>query len=311
MTLSLKSLNCFRAVMDTGTVTGAAKQLSVTQPAVSRMIGQLESDIGFELFARSKGKLVPTDAAIALFGEVDIALQSVDRVSQLAVNLKNHDYGELSIVSPPSFAECVVTRLIAEFQRQYPNVRISLDSRSIETAQDMVALRAVDCGFVRLPSEHPDLDCVTLVTAGTACVMRSTHDLAKRRRISAANLAGQPLILLGRGRASRSVLNDGFAAANVRPNIRVETHTVSAACALARLGAGIAIVNEMLAAQYLDETTVMRRFSPNIQHEYAFVISANTPMTRVTRRFRHFCQEFFRANRGRASWTIMQSCQSR
>lgn len=304
MTLSLKSLNCFHAVMDTGTVTGAAKQLSVTQPAVSRMIGHLESDIGFELFARSKGKLVPTDAAIALFGEVDIALQSVDRVSQLAVNLKNHDYGELSIVSPPSFAERVVTRLIAEFVREYPNVRISLDSRSIETAQDMVALRAVDCGFVRLPTDHPDLDYEPVVTAGTVCVMRPTHELAKRRRISATNLAGHPLILLGRGRASRSVLNDGFVAANVRPKISVETHSVSAACALVRQDAGIAIVNEMLAAQYVDDNLVVRRFSPNIQHEYAFMISANTPMTRVTRRFRQFCREFFDANRDPATWAI-------
>ena len=100
MTVSLKSLACFRAIMDAGSVTSAASQLKVTQPAVSRMLGQLESDIGFELFTRTKGKLVPTDAAFALFKEVEIALQSVDRVSQLAINLKNHDYGELSIVAP-------------------------------------------------------------------------------------------------------------------------------------------------------------------------------------------------------------------
>jgi DNA-binding transcriptional LysR family regulator len=306
MPLSLKSLNCFRAIMDAGSVTGAANSLGVTQPAVSRMLGQLESEIGFELFARSKGKLVPTEEAIALFGEVDIALQSVDRVSLLAINLRNHGYGELSIVSPPSFAEQVVTRLIAEFTRLYPKIRVSLDSRSIQTAQDMVALRAVDCGFLRLPLEHPELEYETLVSAGTVCVLRSTHPLAARRRISAANLRGQPLILLGRGRASRSVLNDGFVAANVRPDIRVETHTVSAACALARHDAGIAIVNEMLAAQYVDDSLVMRRFSPNISHEYAFVVSANAAMTRITRRFRRFCREFFKKNVDPAVWVARE-----
>lgn len=302
MPLSLKSLICFRAVMDAGSVTGAANSLGVTQPAVSRMLSQLEAGIGFELFMRSKGKLVPTEAAIALFDEVDIALKSVDRVSQLAINLKNHDYGELSIVSPPSFAECIATRLIAGFTRVYPRIRVSLDSRSIETAKDMVALRAVDCAFLRLPLEHPDLEHETLVSAGTVCVMRSTHPLGRRRRISAVDLRGQPLILLGRGRASRSVLNDGFLAADVRPNIRVETHTISAACALARLDAGIAIVNEMLAAQYLDKSLVMRRFSPNIRHDYAFVVSANAAMTRITRRFRRFCREFFRDNADPAAW---------
>lgn len=303
MPLSLKSLSCFRAVMDCGSVTGAAKQLGVTQPAVSRMLSQLETDIGFELFSRSKGKLVPTDTALTLFGEVDIALQSVDRVSQIAVNLKNHDYSELAIVSPPSFAERVVTRLIADFLGQFPHVRVSLDSRSIETAQDMVALRAVDCGFGRLPIEHPDIDYEALLSAGTVCVMRSTHPLAQKKRLSAASLAGQPLILLARGRVSRGVLNEAFRAASIRPNIRVETHTVSAACALARHDGGIAIVNEMLAAQYLGGTLVMRRFSPNIQHQYAFMTSANLPMTRVTRSFRKFCRDFFRENHDPNNWS--------
>ena len=302
MSLSLKNLQCFRAVIDTGSVTAAASSLSITQPAVSRMLRQLEADIGFELFMRTKGRLLPTDAALALFAEVDVALQSIDRVSRLAVNLKNHDYGELSIVSPPSFAERVVTRLIAEFVRHHPNVRISLDSRNIDTALDMVALRAVDCGFARLPVDHPDLEFETLISSGTVCVMKPDHPLSQRRRITAAHLKGQPLILLGRGRASRSVLNEGFDAAHVRPQIRIETHTVSAACALARLGAGIAIVNGMLAAQYLESDLVMRDFSPNIRHDYALVASTKAPMTRIGKRFWDFSRTFFRDNPNPDDW---------
>jgi DNA-binding transcriptional LysR family regulator len=303
MSLSLKSLACFRAVMDAGSVTAAAKNLAVTQPAVSRMLRQLESDIGFELFERSKGRLIPTRAAITLFGEVDIALQSVDRVSQLAVNMRNLDYGELSIVSPPSFAERVVTRLISGFLQQHPRVRVSLDSRNIETAQDMVALRAVDCGFGRLPIDHPDLEFETLVSSGTVCVMRPDDSLAKRKRVTAKHLKGRPLILLGRGRASRSVLNEGFEAAGISPDVRVEAHTVSAACSFARLGSGIAIVNEMLALQYVDNDLVVRRFSPEIRHDYAFMASADTPMTRATRQFRKYCRDFFRDRPDPRTWS--------
>jgi DNA-binding transcriptional LysR family regulator len=303
MAISIKSLGCFRAVIDSGSVTGAARKLAVTQPAVSRLLSQLESDIGFELFVRSKGRLIPTDAAVALAKEVDVALQSVERVTQLAVNLRNHDYGELSIVSPPSFAERVVTRLIAGFVHEFPNTRVSLDSRSMPTAQDLIALRAVDCGFARLPLEHPDLEFETWVSSGTVCVLRADHPLTRRKNISATQLKGEPLILLGRGRASRDVLDDSFAAAKVRPLVRIETHTVSAACALVRQNAGIAIVNETLAAQYADKSIVMRRYSPDIRHEYAFVVSANVPMTRITEQFRIFCREFFAANPDPATWS--------
>ena len=111
------------------------------------------------------------------------------------------------------------------------------------------------------------------------------------------------MILLGRGRASRNVLNEGLSVSARPLRIRIETHTVGSACALAREGAGIAIVNEMLAAQYVDKELVMRRFAPNIQHDYGFMVSANTPMTRVTERFRSFCRDFFEKNRDPAVWS--------
>ena len=122
-TANLRSLECFRAIIVTGSATAAARQLGLTQPAVSRMLAMLEAAVGFELFHRRKGRLIPTDEALALHREVDIALQSVDRVSRLARNLRNEDFGALSIVSPPSFAEGILSRVIAEFIAEHPSTR--------------------------------------------------------------------------------------------------------------------------------------------------------------------------------------------
>ena len=105
LSTNLRSLECLRAIIVTGSATAAARQLGLTQPAVSRLLGVLERSIGFQLFERRKGRLVPTEEARTLCQEVDIAMQSIDRVAQLARNLRNADFGELSIVSPPSFAE--------------------------------------------------------------------------------------------------------------------------------------------------------------------------------------------------------------
>jgi DNA-binding transcriptional LysR family regulator len=290
---NLKSLECFRAIIVTGSATAAAQQLGLTQPAVSRLLGLLEASIGFELFHRRKGRLIPTDEALALHREVDIALQSVERVSKLAGNLRNEDFGSLNIVSPPSFAEGILSRVIGEFISAHPNVRISLDSQSVEMARDMVALRAADCGFVKLPADHPGLDCKPLLRAGTLCALPASHPLGRLERIAAADLRDEPLILLGQGRASRQQIDEAFGAAGVKMNVRIETHTVGAACAFARSGTGIAIVNEMLAVQYGGSGILLRRFEPDIPHEYAFMTSADAPMTRVTRRFYEHCRDFF------------------
>ena len=178
---SLRSLECFRAIMNTGSATAAAQQLGLTQPAVSRLLGLLERHIGFELFHRRKGRLIPTEEAMVLHKEADVALQSVDRVLQLARNLKNENFGELTIVSPPSFAEGILSRVIAEFIARHPNVQVSLDSQSVEKARDMVALRAVDCGFAKLPVDHPGLSCGSLIRAGTVCALPAGHRLARQQ----------------------------------------------------------------------------------------------------------------------------------
>lgn len=296
---NLRSLECLRAIMVTGSATAAARQLGLTQPAVSRLLATLERSVGFRLFERRKGRLVPTEEARTLNQEVDIALKSIDRVAELARNLRNADFGELSIVSPPSFAEGVLSEVIGDFMAAHPGVRVSLDSQSVEVARDMVALRAVDCGFVKLPAAYPGLEYEPLVRAGTLCALPAGHRLAKRRIVSVTDLDGESLILLGKGRALRAQIDDAFRDARAVMNVKVETHTVSAACAFARGGTGIAIVNEMLGVQYAGPGLVLRRFAPDFVHEYAFMTSTSAPMTRVTSSFLDHCRAFFTRHRRR------------
>ncbi len=283
--ISLRSLTCFRAIIDTGSATAAARELGLTQPGVSRLLNQFEQQIGFELFQRSKGRLIPSPEALHLYKEIDIALQSIERVQQLAGNLNNADFGELKIVAPPSFAEFFLSQLVSDFVQQHPNVRISLDSHSAESAKEMIALRAVDCGFVKMPADHPTLACEPLVRAPTTCVMPPNHRLSGKKSIRIKDLDGEPLIMLAKGRPTRQQIDDAFRAAGVRMTIRVETHTVGSACALAGNGTGIALVNEMLAVRYAGTDLALRRLVPGIYHEYAFAYSANAPMTRVMQKF--------------------------
>lgn len=295
--LNLKSLECFRSIMDSGSATAAAKQLELTQPGVSRLLGTLEAQVGFELFRRAKGRLLPTEEAVAFYKEVDLALQSIDRVAVLAQNLKNADYGTLSVVAPPSFTEGLLSRVVSRFITEHPNVDVALDSQSVETAKEMVALRAVDCGFIKLPADHPGLHCDPLVSAGTICALPASHPLTRRKYITPKQLDGLPLILLGKGRSSRLQVEEAFREAGARLRVRVETHTVGSACALVRGDAGIAIINEMLGIQYQGDGVELRRFRPNLPHDYAFMTAMDAPMNRVTQHFLGYCRSYFSENR--------------
>ncbi|MGP1664572.1 MAG: LysR family transcriptional regulator, partial [Rhodanobacter sp.] len=101
----IKTLEAFREIIQLGSVTAAARHLGLSQPAVSRLLAQFEADLGFKLFHRSKGRLVPTSQALLLFEEVDLALQGIERISVLAGDIRQTNVGQLRVVAPPSFAE--------------------------------------------------------------------------------------------------------------------------------------------------------------------------------------------------------------
>lgn len=291
--IGLRALRSFRAIVSSGTVTGAARLLGMTQPAVSRLLAELEKDIGFALFHRDRGRLVPTNDALILFEEVDHALGGIDRVQALVRDIADYRVGQLRLVAPPSFSEGVLPEIVSVFLARFPSVHLTIDSRSVETAKAMIAERAVDAGFVKLPIDRPDLHSEKVVTSQTVCVLRGDHPLAARTKLDPKLLSGEPLILLGLGRSSRTHIEAAFAAARVKPRVRVDTHTVGSAIGLAARGVGIAIVNELLARSYLRDAVTVRPFAPSLKQEYAFVTPANAKPSRLAVAFLEDTRRWF------------------
>jgi len=283
--VDLRALRVFAAIVRNGTVTAAGREFGLTQPATSRLLAQLERDIGFELFHRDRGRLVPTPDAMLLFEEVELALGGVDHVQDLAADIAKFRVGRLRLVAPPSFSEGVLPEIVAAFLVRFPDVHLSIDARSVETAKTMIATRAVDAGFVKLPIDRPDLAGETVVTSGSVCVLRGDHPLARESALDPARLRAEPLILLGLGRSSRTQVESAFTDAGIIPRVRIDTHTIGSACALAARGVGIALVNALLARPYLRDGLVARPFLPDLRHDYAFVTAAVPGPTRLAREF--------------------------
>lgn len=295
--IRLKQLRSFHAIVRTGSVTAAAAELGMSQPTVSRILTQLEAQVGFELFYRDRGRLVLTADGLLLFEEVDLAIGQMDRVTGLARDIAELRTGELRIVAPPSFAEGVLPDIAARFLAEHPAIRLAIDSRSVETSKQLIASRAVDGGFLKLPLDRPDLRPETVAESETAAVLARSHRLAGEAWLSPAQLRGEPLILLGSGRASRLQIEAAFAEAGVVPSVRVETHTIGSACALAARGLGIALVNALLARAYLSDEVAIRPLRPRLAQDYAFVTSALAEPSRLAQAFLGHAKRHFEASR--------------
>lgn len=289
----LKSLRSFRAILHAGSVTAAARELGLSQPAVSRMLAKLERSIGFELFQRDRGRLLPTPEALVFLEQVDNALSGIDRVSDLARNISANKVGQLKLVAPPSFSEGVLPDIVADFLERFPDVHLTLESRSVEKAKAMIATREVDGGFVKRPVGRVDLREEPIIASECVCLIHPDHPLAKRTTLDPRMLISEPLILLGLGQSSRMHIEAAFASMGVRPNVRIDTHTIASAAALASRKLGIAVVNGLLARPYLRDSLVARRFTPVLVQEYSFCTSINGPPSRLTEAFLKLARKRF------------------
>lgn len=281
----LRALRAFVAIVRSGTVTAAGRQLGLTQPATSRLLAKLEHDIGFTLFNRDRGRLSPTADAMLLFEEAELALGNVAHVQELIDDIARFRVGRLRLVAPPSFSEGVLPEIVAAFLRRFPDVHLSIDARSVETAKTMIATRAVDAGFIKTPVGRDDLAVEPLVSSGTVCVLPASHPLAGEAYLDPARLRGEALILLGLGGRTRAQVDSAFMDAGVVPNVRIDTHTIGSACGFAAQHIGIAIVNSLLARPYLRDGLVALPFRPELRHEYAYVTAAVPGLTRLAKEF--------------------------
>src|SRR5260370_4014075 len=123
MQLNLRQIEVFRAIMITGSISGAARLLSVSQPAVSRLLAYTEDRLKLQLFERVRGRVQPTPEARRLFAEVDQVHRGVQRINDLAEELRERGTGSVRIVASPSTGHAMVPDAIALLRRRFPDLR--------------------------------------------------------------------------------------------------------------------------------------------------------------------------------------------
>ena len=179
--INLRHLEVFRAVINAGSANRAARALGITQPAVSRSLAKLETDLGLALFDRSRHRLEPTPEAIRLYDEVENAFAGVERVLNTAQDIRDLGEGQLRIATIPSLTRALIRPAVARFLARYPGLNVSLEVRTNRIVVEWVAAHQVDLGIATLPVNHPGLAVKPLFAPRAVCVMPGNHRLAAKR----------------------------------------------------------------------------------------------------------------------------------
>lgn len=285
--VNLKQLEAFKAIMSTGSTIGAATRMGLSQSAVSRLLTQLEEALGFALFLRKKGRLMATPEAEELLAEVAGLVDGMQRIQRLADELRigRSHKRLLKIGVPTSMASELLPRIVAEFLNDHQDVVIELLTGSYDMIERAVLDRSADLGFVRLPTELPDFEIEPVLQTEGVCVMPANHPLSRHAEIDVRLLHDVPLVLLGRQRALRAELNQVFRAAHLTPQVRIEVHSVGAACAFVAEGLGVSIVNGLLASHFAHLPIVTRPFRPALPYAFGLAFRRDEPRSLMVSTF--------------------------
>ncbi|KWR92186.1 LysR substrate-binding domain-containing protein [Cupriavidus sp. IDO] len=245
MKMNLRQIEVFRAVMLTGSISGASKLLYVSQPAISRLMSHTEQRLGLELFRRTKGRLYPTPEARRLLGEVNVVYEGIERVNEIAEDLAANRTGSLRITCSPNLGQTVLPRAIASFRAAHPAVRVVVRTQIPGNMLRALLSGQVDLAVSNMPLAHPNLEARLLVKNAIVALVPVGHRLATRSWVRPAELIGEDLIGYGPDVPFGLLVHEMFGNEGNQPDMRVQVEQAHVARALAQAGAGIALVDAM------------------------------------------------------------------
>lgn len=282
MRLSPRQINAFRAVMLTGGMTSASEILGLTQPAISRLIRDLEDRIGLVLFERRGNQLVPTPDAVALVAEVERSFVGLERIAELARALKSQSAGSLRVAALPALTAGALPRFVSTFLRNRPQVQSLVMGMPSHLVIEAVAAGQVDFGYVAGPFERSGFH-VEPESAPAVAIVPAGHPLASKRYIDPQDFAGERFVGLAQGTLLRACID--AALAGVPRSTMIETPLSQIACLLVADGAGVSIVDPYAATEYVGRGLAMKPLTIRIEAGFVCIRPMQRPTSPLTTTF--------------------------
>lgn len=282
---NLRQIEAFRAVIETGNMTQAGEVLGVTQPAISRLIRDLEDEYGLQLFVRLAGRIEPTKDAIALHVEVERCYGELEQLVKFATNLGKFRTKRLRIASTVGHSYFLLPKVIESFHARCPDVMINLFSGTSPEVVEHIEKGRCDIGLALLPLDVHGVVIRELPETDLVCVMPRGHALRALDKVSPADLTDVPLLLISESSLMRKRLLQAFKDAAVTPNVILDSTYTGPICSLVASGMGVSIMDTLTADAYSELDIEIRPFSPSIPCELKLVLPASQVLPKPAKIF--------------------------
>ena len=240
--VTLRQLRTFAEVARRMSFTAAAKTLHLTQPAVSMQVRQLEATAGLPLFDQVGKRIQLTQAGRELLDYATGISALVRQAGEAMIALKGIGGGELAI-AVVSTAKYFAPRLLAEFRRRHPEVKLRLVVNNREVVVQELAANSIDLAIMGRPPRGLDTEATAFARHPIAIVASPEHPLAGRKRIALQSLSGETFIIRERGSGTRAAMEHVFSARGFRTRDVLEMSSNETIKQAVMAGMGVAFLS--------------------------------------------------------------------
>lgn len=239
MNVDIKQLRAFVTVVQLGSFSRAARALGLSQSALSQAVRQLEDELGVRLLDRTTRSLQLSKVGADFLPGIQRLLADLDNQLQDLRDLREHRRGHVTVACVPSVALRLMPAVLANFQRDYPLVSITV--REVPRHQIIADLRRGDAelGIANVPGEDSDLDASFLLTDSFALVMRRDHPLTSRETVTWKEAVAAGMVAMARGTGIRLEMERGLAATGRSGSYHEAEHPATL-LAMVEAGVGVA-----------------------------------------------------------------------
>lgn len=250
--VTLKQLRAIDAVARTGTISKAAKELNVTPPAISMQMKLLEETVGLPVVERTDSGLRPTDAGLIVLEAVHRCESALAACGEALEGMKGIGGGRVA-VGVVSTAKYFAPRALAAFTRTHPKVEMRLSVGNRRETIDMLKGSELDFAVMGRPPQEFEVDQAVIGDHPHIIVAPPDHPMAKRKKISFADVASETFLLREDGSGTRALMQRLFAKAGHNPNTGMEIGSNETIKQAVMAGLGIALLSAHTVGPELNE----------------------------------------------------------
>lgn len=283
--MRLRHIEVFHAVYSCGSVTRAAEILNVSQPSVSKVLAHAEQQLGYRLFERIRGRLIPTHEADQLYQLVAQVNDSVDRLRQTAAQLRISEKGTIRVAATPAFGIDFLPGSMASFREQHQDVVFTLETLSHEELAGALLDSRIDLALAFDPENIPGIDGELLGYGRFVVLAPPGMELPVGAPVGIADLAGLPFIGLDNRSALDRLLITHIESSDVELDIRAVAGSYRIAKAMVAHGMGVTITDNVSARSSGHNQVAIRDLKPELRFRVSALHIDRLPMSLLCRKF--------------------------